>query len=316
LFSGHSTMNTNTHHAASNRGVVVRTTRNNALIWSGSEHITCELATRLRKDSDANPVTVGDVVIWDEAAQITEVLPRSNWFSRRSAVPMPGACPQEQMLFANADRVIPVFAAANPRPAWNLLDRFLVTAEAAEIPALICLTKLDLVEGEPQAEIEMIAEEYRAIGYDVVLTSTVTGRGLDDLQASLQDSVSAFVGKSGVGKTSLLNAIEPGLGLRVQATSKATGKGRHTTSSAQLFDLACGGAIIDTPGIREFGLWDIDEDDLAWYFPEMRPFIGQCKFRLDCSHDEEPGCAIRKAVVEGLISPYRYQSYLKLREQP
>lgn len=230
---------------------------------------------------------------------------------------MPSAYAHEQVIAANLDQVIPVFAAANPRPAWNLLDRYLVSAESAEIPALICLTKMDLVAGRPEAEeIEAVASEYRAIGYDVILTSTVTGQGMDALQDRLQGRLSAIVGKSGVGKTSLLNAVEPGLGLRVQSVSQTTGKGRHTTSASELFMLASGGAIIDTPGIREFGLWDVDEQDLAWFFPEMRPFIGHCKFRQDCHHDEEPGCAIRKAVIEGHISPYRYQSYLKLRTQP
>ena len=178
------------------------------------------------------------MVIWNETAQITEVLPRRNQLSRRGAVPMPGAYAHEQVIVANVDQVIPVFAAANPRPAWNLLDRYLVSAESAEIPALICLTKMDLVEGSPQAEeIEAVASEYRAIGYEVVLTSTVTGRGLDDLKARLHGRLSALIGKSGVGKTSLLNAVEPGLGLRVQAISKATGKGRHTTSTSEIFAL-------------------------------------------------------------------------------
>ena len=148
------------------------------------------------------------------------------------------------------------------------------------------------------------------------MQSTITSQGLDELKARLRDRLSVLVGKSGVGKTSLLNAVEPGLGLRVQAVSQVTGKGRHTTSASESFALGFGGAIVDTPGIREFGLWDVAEDDLALFFPEMRPFVGQCKFRLDCRHDEEPGCAIRKAVVAGEISPYRYQSYLKLRAEP
>jgi ribosome biogenesis GTPase len=229
---------------------------------------------------------------------------------------MPGAYAHEQIIVTNVDQVIPVFAAAHPRPAWHLLDRYLVSAESAEIPALICLTKMDLVEGRQEAEeIEAVAAEYRAIGYEVVLTSTVTGRGLDDLKARLLGRLSALVGKSGAGKTSLLNAVEPGLGRRVQAVSEATGKGRHTTSSSEIVSLASGGAVVDTPGIREFGLWNVIEDDLAWFFPEMRPWVGRCKFRMDCTHDEEPGCAIRKAVVEGQISPYRYQSYLKLRAE-
>ena len=144
----------------------------------------------------------------------------------------------------------------------------------------------------------------------------MTGEGLNELKTTLRDRLSVFVGKSGVGKTSLLNALEPGLGLRVQETSQRTGKGRHTTTHFEMFALAAGGAIIDTPGIREFGLWDVEQDDLALFFPEMRPFVGTCKFGLDCEHDQEPGCAIRRAVGAGTISPYRYQSYLKLKREP
>ncbi len=302
---------------ASNQGVVVRKTQNSYLIGSGDATIECTLSTRLKKDSDPNAIAVGDVVLWNEAAQITGVLPRRNRLSRRGAAPTLGAYAREQVIVANVDLVIPVFAAANPRPAWNLLDRYLVSAESSEIPALVILTKLDLVEGRPEAEeIEAVAAEYRAIGYEVVLTSTVTGRGLDDLKARLDGRLSALVGKSGAGKTSLLNALDPGLGGRVQAISQATGKGRHTTTTSEIFTLPSGGTIVDTPGIREFGLWAVDEDDLAWFFPEMRAYLGRCRFGLDCSHDEEPGCAIRKAVVDGRISPYRYQSYLKMRVEP
>jgi len=302
---------------ASNQGVVVRKTQNSYLIGSGDAPIECTLSTRLKKDSDPNAIAVGDVVLWNEAAQITGVLPRRNRLSRRGAAPTLGAYAREQVIVANVDLVIPVFAAANPRPAWNLLDRYLVSAESSEIPALVILTKLDLVEGRPEAEeIEAVAAEYRAIGYEVVLTSTVTGRGLDDLKARLDGRLSALVGKSGAGKPSLLNALDPGLGGRVQAISQATGKGRHPTTTSAIFTLPSGGTIVDTPGIREFGLWAVDEDDLAWFFPEMRPYLGRCRFGLDCSHDEEPGCAIRKAVVDGRISPYRYQSYLKMRVEP
>ncbi len=300
-----------------NQGIVVRKTLNSYLIGFGEAHVECTLSTRLKKDPNADPVVVGDVVVWNEAAQITGVLPRRNRLSRRGAVPTPGAYAREQVIAANVDQVVPVFAAANPRPAWTLLDRTLVSAESADIPALVILTKLDLVEGRPEAEeIEAVAAEYRAIGYAVVLTSTVTGRGLDELNARLAGRLSALVGKSGTGKTSLLNALDPGLGARVQALSKATGKGRHTTTTSEIFALPSGGSLVDTPGIREFGLWDVDEDDLAWFFPEMRPYLGRCRFGLDCRHDEEPGCAIRKAVMDGRISPYRYQSYLKMRVEP
>ncbi len=294
-----------------NTGLIIKHNRQQYHIWTGDQTITCTLSNRLQHEQPTNLV-VGDRVRWNAAAQIIEALPRDNWLSRHSAAPMPSARPHEQVIVANVDQVIPVFAAAKPRPAWNLLDRYLVSAESAEIPTLICITKLDLVSGNAREEIEAVAAEYRAIGYDVILTSTVIGQGLTELKDRLHGRLSALLGKSGVGKTSLLNAIEPSLGQRVQAVSQATSKGRHTTTTAEIFPLETSGAIIDTPGIREFGLWDVDADDLAWLFPEMRPFIGNCKFRLDCRHDEEPDCAIRRAVVAGKISPYRYQSYQKL----
>ncbi len=306
---------------ANNCGVVIRETNNLYLIETSRGTLTCGLAGRLKSGTHTDPVVIGDVVRWIavglDAGQIVEVLPRRNHLARRSAVPMPSAHAHEQIIAANVDQIVAVFAAANPRLAWNLLDRYLVAAESARIPAVICLTKLDLVEGGPEAEeIRAVMAEYQAIGYPAILTSAMTGSGLGELSLALRDRLSVLVGKSGVGKTSLLNAIEPGLGLRVQDTSQKTGKGRHTTTHFEMFALAGGGSIIDTPGIREFGLWDVEQDDLALFFPEMRSLVGTCKFGLDCQHDQEPGCAIRRAVSVGAISPYRYQSYLKLKREP
>lgn len=299
-----------------NTGFVTKKSTNIYHIQAGENCLTCTLATRLKRESDGDPVAIGDFVRWNEAGQLVEVLPRRNQLSRRAAKPMPDSYAHEQVIAANVDQVIPVFAAAEPKPAWNLLDRYLVSAESAEIPALVVITKLDLVEGKPEsAEILAVAAEYRAIGYEVILTSAESGLGLMQLQSALAGRLSVFVGKSGVGKSSLLNALEPGLGLKVQQTSQLTGKGRHTTTHLEMFPLAAGGAIIDTPGIREFGLWEVESDDLALFFPEMRPFVGACRFGLDCGHDQEPGCAIRRAVNNGEISPYRYQSYLKLKNE-
>jgi ribosome biogenesis GTPase / thiamine phosphate phosphatase len=298
-------------------GIVVKKITNVYTLRAGGQTFDCVLSTRLKRESDSDPVAVGDLVHWNEAGQIVDVLPRRNQLSRRSAVPMPGAYAGEQVIAANLDRVVPVFAAANPKPAWHLLDRYLVSAESADIPSLVIVTKMDLVEGRPEAdEIRAVADEYRACGYEVILSSAETGTGLDDLRAALSSGLSVFVGKSGVGKTSLLNAIEPGLGLRVQATNRATGKGRHTTTYLKIFEMQAGGAVLDTPGIREFGLWNVDQADLALFFPEMRPWLGKCRFGLGCQHDQEPGCEIRLAVGRGEISPYRYQSYLKLKDEP
>jgi ribosome biogenesis GTPase len=273
-----------------------------------------------------DPIAVGDRVRFigtgDGVGMIIEVLPRRSQMTRRSAVPMPGAHPFEQVIVANLDQVVPVFAAAQPAPKWGLLDRYLVSAEASGLQALICITKLDLVterDGNIGAELLDAVQTYRHIGYPVVLTSAVTGEGIEELRVALNGHISALLGKSGVGKTSLLNALQPGLGLRVNQVNERTGKGKHTTTSLELFPLNLedgeAGAIVDTPGIREFGLWNVDGDDLAHYFPEMRSLVGRCRFGLDCRHDEEPGCAIRKAVTGGQINPYRYRSLRVLMEE-
>lgn len=309
-------MSTTKTISAELRGVITQKNNGAFTVSTPTGSRNYPLSARLRRETGGDLV-VGDEVSVDADGQIDALLPRRNWISRRSAAPMPGAHTHEQLIAANLDQVVPVFAAANPRPAWHLLDRYLVSAESAEIPALVVITKFDLAAGRPEAdEIEQVAAEYRAVGYPVLLTSTLDGSGLEAFRAALRGVRSLLVGKSGVGKTSLLNALEPGLGLRVQATNAVTGKGRHTTTAATLFPLAAGGAVIDTPGIREFGLWDVDGADLAWFFPEMRPHLDRCRFGLDCRHAEEPGCAVRKAVTAGLISPYRYQSYLKLRYDP
>jgi ribosome biogenesis GTPase len=220
---------------------------------------------------------------------------------------------------ANVDYIIPVFAAANPTPKWGMLDRYLASAESLELSTLIVITKLDLVrglEGRLDEAIHQVVDEYRRIGYPVLLTSSITGEGLDELRQFLKNHVSAFVGKSGVGKTALLNAIEPGLGLQIGEVGRGNvGKGKHTTSHVEMVSLRFGGELVDTPGMRAFGLPDMPADNLALFFPEMRPLVGQCKFGLGCLHDEEPGCAIRKAVMDGRINPLRYQSYLRLKEE-
>ena len=243
---------------------------------------------------------------------ITEVLPRLSWLSRPA--PVPGQRVFEQVIVSNADQVIPIFASASPTPKWGLLDRYLVAAEAAGLPSLVVITKLDLAWKNPQLEADL--EIYRSIGYPILLVSSATGEGIEELKSALSGKTSVLVGKSGVGKTSLLNALQPGLGLRVKAVSSGEiGKGRHTTTHYEMFELDFGGRLVDTPGMREFGLWDIVAGELASLFPEMQSHVGQCKFGLSCSHDREPGCAIRKAVMAGTISPYRYQSYMRLREE-
>lgn len=318
-------------------GVVFRKTLGHYTVHTDGREIDCTLSSLLHKQlifptadptslrhavqevreiDHVDPVAIGDRVrlvdAGDGRGMITEILPRSSKLSRPA--PVPGQRVFEQVIVSNADLILPVFSAANPTPKWGLLDRYLVSAEAAGLPALIVINKLDLAWKNPELEADI--EIYRRIGYPVLLVSAVTGEGIEELKQRLQSKLSVFVGKSGVGKTSLLNAIQPGLGLRVKAVSNGeVGKGRHTTTHLEMFELGFGGAVADTPGMREFGLWNIAAEELADLFPEMAEYVGQCKFGLSCHHDREPGCAIRKAVMAGEISPYRYQSYMRLREE-
>jgi ribosome biogenesis GTPase len=324
-------------HDENDIGVVFRKTLGHYTVHTNGREIDCSLSSLIHKQlifptadptslrrtvqevreiHHVDPVAIGDRVRYVEAEQgrgmIVEILPRDSKLSRPA--PVPGQRVFEQVIVSNADLVLPVFAVANPAPKWGLLDRYLVSAEAAEIPTLIVINKLDLAWKNPDFAEEI--EIYRRIGYPVLLVSAATGAGMEELKQALQGKQSVLVGKSGVGKTSLLNAIQPGLGQRVKAVSNGElGKGRHTTTHFEMFELSFGGALVDTPGIREFGLWEIPPDELAYYFPEMADYVGRCKFGLSCHHDSEPGCAIRKAVMAEAISPYRYQSYMNLRRE-
>jgi len=324
------------------QGVVVKKNIGSYHVRVDGQVLPCAISPRLRKQliyptadlsslshivrdvkvlDKVDPIAVGDVVRFvdarDGSGLIVEVLPRRNRLARRD--PYPGKFKFEQIIVANVDFVIPVFAAASPTPKWALLDRYLVSAESLDLPVLVVITKMDLAGGPDGAldeGLRQAVEEYRRIGYPVLLTSSVTGDGLDELRQTLKGRLSALVGKSGVGKTALLNALEPGLGLRVGEVGHGNiGKGRHTTTQAEMVRTSFEADIVDTPGMREFGLREMDKDDLALFFPEMRPLVGVCRFGLDCQHDEEPGCAIRKAVMEGRISPQRYQSYLRLKRE-
>ncbi len=317
--------NIGVYHVRANRGVLpcdISTRLRKQLVYPLADPSSLRHIVRDVKILDkVDPVAVGDLVQFvdrhDGSGLITEVLPRRNRLARRD--PYPGAGQFEQVIVANVDYIIPVFAAANPTPKWGMLDRYLVSAESLELSALIVITKLDLVrdqEARLDENICRMVDEYRRIGYPVVLTSSITGEGLDELRQVLKGRLSAFVGKSGVGKTALLNAIEPGLSLRVGEVGKGSiGKGKHTTSHVEMVSLCFGGEVVDTPGMREFGLHNVNGEDLALFFPEMRPLVGHCKYGLGCRHDEEPGCVIRKAVMAGGIHPLRYHSYLRLKEE-
>lgn len=318
-------------------GVVFRKTLGHYAVQVNGREIDCVLSSLLHKQliypiadptslrrrvvdvreiEYVDPIAIGDRVRFTDAGgdrgMITEILPRASKLSRPATVP--GQHAFEQVIVSNADLVVPVFAAASPTPKWGLLDRYLVTAEAAELPVLIVITKLDLLNGNHKLDAEL--EVYRRIGYPIHQVSSHTGEGIEELKEILRGKTSVLIGKSGVGKTSLLNAIQPGLGLRVKEVGKGElGKGRHTTTHLEMFTLDFGGRLVDTPGMREFGLWNISPEELAYLFPEMTDLVGGCKFGLNCRHDSEPGCAIRKAVMDGAVSPHRYKSYMNLRSE-
>lgn len=324
---------------ADDTGVVFRKTLGHYTVHTSGRELDCTLSSLLHKDliystadpssmrtrvqavrdlDHVDPIAIGDRVRYVDAGTgrglITEVLPRHSEFSRSGPVPAPGRHAFEQVIAANADQVIPIFAVSSPTPKWGLLDRYLVAAESAGLPALIVITKLDLADKNPEIDTDL--DIYRKIGYPIQLVSSQTGEGVERLKSLLRGKMSVLVGKSGVGKTSLLNALQPGLGLRVKAVSNGElGKGRHTTTHYEMFGLDIGGTLLDTPGMREFGLWNVQADELAEFFPEMRAYVGQCKFGLSCEHDREPGCAVRKAVMSGDIHPQRYKSYMNLRSE-
>lgn len=256
-------------------------------------------------------VVAGDYVTIQPAQQggeadqavIVRVEPRQNQISRTSRK-------RQQILVANVDFVCVVASAAEPGLKPNLVDRFLVSADKARIQPIIVINKVDLVD---PAELQPLVAVWSQMGYPVVQTSTHTGQGIDRLRRLIAGADSVVTGQSGVGKSSILNAIEPGLGLRVGNVSAENQKGRHTTTSANLIPLADGGHLIDTPGIRQFELWDVIPEEVAGYFRDLRPLINECRYP-DCTHTHEEDCAVKWAVADGKLDMRRYDSYCQIRE--
>lgn len=290
-------------------GLIIRSQSGFYEIDTQAGQVVAKVRGRLKKARPASDLAVvGDRVhihlVGDGTATIESIEPRARVLSRRD----PGR-KVEQVIVANPDQAVFVFACADPDPNPRTLDRLLVAAERGGIPAVICANKIDLVHKRDARD---FFSDYPRLGYPVYFTSATTGAGLKELRAALRGQLSVLAGPSGVGKTSLLNRLEPGLGRRTQEIREATRKGMHTTVVAELLPLSGGGHIVDTPGMRAFALWDIEPEEVDGYFPEIRQRVAGCGFS-DCSHMHEPGCAVIRAVEQGEISPHRYDSYLRIR---
>lgn len=271
----------------------------------------CQLRGRLKQGK-----RLGDIVAVGDWAQVTPlqegkgvieaVEERERKIARLAPTPRGE---YQQIIIANPDQAVFIFSCAKPDPRLGMLDRFLVIAERQGVPPLIVANKVDLVEMVVAWE---LFDHYKALGYPLVYASAKNGMGVEELRERLRGKISVFMGPSGVGKTSLLNAVQPGLGLEVRAVSEATEKGRHTTVVRQLFPLQEGGYVADTPGLKALALWDIQPEEIDGYFPELRPLVHLCQFS-DCTHTHEPGCAVQKAVDEGTVHPARYASFVRMR---
>ncbi len=288
---------------------VVRTT--DGAIWNAR----IKGIFKLDQITSTNPLAVGDAVelepenMGEGTANITEIYERRNYINRQS----PSHKMQHHIVAANLDQSLLVCTLRDPRTSQGFIDRFLVTCEAYHVPAILVFNKTDLYRKKEEEKFSQLKEVYEGVGYRVVRMSVREGTGVEELKAVLRGKISLLSGHSGVGKSSFLNAIFPALRLKTQDVSGWSGKGIHTTTFAEMFDLPEGGQVIDTPGMREFGLVDISKQELSGYFPEMRALAGQCQFN-NCVHIDEPGCAVKEAVGAGLIHALRYDSYCHILE--
>lgn len=263
--------------------------------------------------TSTNPIAVGDFVdadkedIAEESVIVNNIYPRKNYITRQS----PHNKHQHHIIASNLDQSLLFATLKDPKTSSGFLDRFLVASEAYHVPAIIVFNKSDLYQAKEKEKYQELKEIYENIGYRILLMSISENIGLEEVKLLLKDKTTLISGHSGVGKSSFINAIFPELSLKTQDVSGWSGKGLHTTTFAEMFDLPFGGKIIDTPGMREFALMDIEEYELSHYFPEMRALINECRFN-NCMHIDEPGCAVTKSVEEGRISSQRYINYLNI----
>ncbi len=299
-------------------GLVIKTHSGFYTVQTPEGRYVCQLRGKLKEASKKTELCViGDTVSLDVNADgtgsIKAIAPRERVLSRVEPSQYAGTSTErEQVIIANPDQAVFVFSVSNPEPHVRFLDRLLVAAEKAEIPSIcICANKVDLI-GDEAAHV--LFDPYAQIGYRIIYASAQQGRGVEEIRALLHGKISVFTGPSGVGKSSLLNTIQPDLGRAVSRVSHATTKGRHTTVNSELIPVEGGGYVADTPGIRSLAPWDIEPDELDAYFIEIHQHVVDCRFS-NCTHTDEPGCGVRAAVERGEISAERYDSYLRLREE-
>ncbi len=268
------------------------------------------ISTRCNMRANLGQLVTGDKVVWrPKHTEGGVVVARAD---RDTLLQRPDMHGRLKPVAANIDFIVVVIA-AEPVPHANLIDRYLVAAETVDIPPVILLNKCDLIDDTNKEALDSLLQTYTDLGYRVIRTSTKNDASMSELYEFLKDKISVFVGQSGVGKSSLIGTLLPDIEISVGELSQKRKKGTHTTTTARLFHMPIGGDLIDSPGIREFGLWHISEDELLEGFIEFRPHLGYCKFR-DCAHEQEPGCAIREALENGEITAHRFESYLRIRQ--
>lgn len=298
-------------------GIVIKSTGSWYEVRNESgEVVLCRLRGKIRLDGirATNPVAVGDKVIFEkennkDTCVINKILPRYNAIVRKSV----NLSKASHIIASNIDQAILVATIAQPRTSTGFIDRFLVTAEAYHIPTTIVFNKCDLYDEEQMSAAKELIATFENIGYRSFMVSAMTGFQCDELQDIMKDKVNLFSGHSGVGKSALINRLDSSLNVRVGDISEVHEKGKHTTTFSQMFPLSFGGYIIDSPGIKEFGLYDMEKETLAQRFPEMRKLMHECKFS-NCTHLHEPQCAIKKAVEQNIIADWRYNDYCNMME--
>ena len=301
-----------TNDASTREGVIIRLHARNCIVRSGEEEFRCVVRGRIygKMRGTTRPVAVGDEVEFRPTGAgegaIEKIGPRRTKLSRPGIEKLD----KEQVIATNVDLAVVVASMSKPEFTPGLVDRILIASRAGGLDSILCINKCDDAD---RSEFEERVDAYREIGIDVLFTSAVRGDGIDQLRERMTNVTSVLSGQSGVGKSSLINAVQPGLELKVSEIGEKTGKGRHTTTWVSLLPLHFGGFVVDTPGVREFGLWEVSAEELDRFFPEIADLAGACRF-ANCSHTHEPGCQVKEGVEDGQVREVRYESYVRILE--